>query len=79
MQKEEVMNKILKVFDSCGIEWKNDEINIDSIDSFIYISTLVELENEFNIDFPEQFLVDNIFSSLEGLTNIIFDLINEKQ
>lgn len=78
MQKEEVMNKILKVFDSCGIEWKNDEINIDSIDSFNYISTLVELENEFNIDFPEQFLVDNIFSSLEGLTNIIFDLINEK-
>lgn len=78
VSKESIKERIIKVFDFCGVEWEGDDVNLELIDSFTYISTLVELENEFNIEFPEQFLVENIFSSITGLTNIIFDIVNEK-
>ena len=68
--------RVLEVFDKCGVEMIPgcDEVDTEKMDSFIYITTLVELENEFSIDIPDSYLLQNIFSSTESLCNIIMDL-----
>lgn len=74
--KDEIWERILKVFERCGVEVSldGDEVNIKEMDSFIYITTLVELENEFSIEIPDSYLGHNIFSSMESLCDIIMDL-----
>ena len=74
--KDEIWESILKVFERCGVEVSldGDEVNIKEMDSFIYITTLVELENEFSIEIPDSYLGHDIFSSMESLCDIIMDL-----
>lgn len=74
--KDEIWERILKVFERCGVEVSldGDEVNIKEMDSFIYITTLVELENEFSIEIPDSYLGHDIFSSMESLCDIIMDL-----
>lgn len=74
--RDEIWERVSKVFERCGVvvNFENDEINIEEMDSFTYITTLVELENEFSIEIPDSYLAQNIFSSIESLCNIIIDL-----
>ncbi len=76
MMRDEIWERVSKVFERCGVvvNFENDEINIEEMDSFTYITTLVELENEFSIEIPDSYLAQNIFSSIESLCNIIIDL-----
>lgn len=67
------------IYDTCeengiSVEYP-DEIGND-IDSIQYISTLVALEEKFNIRFPDYILEENIFSDLDKLINVIKGLLN---
>ena len=65
--------KALKVFEENGIdlEQKNP---LAEIDSLIYISTIVSLEEAFDIEFPDAFLMHNAFEDMERLFSMIDDL-----
>ena len=80
MEYEEVRNKTKKILEICGFEINGDNWSIENMnemDSILYISTLVELENNFNIEFPEYVLQNNILESMEGLCNLIYDSVNK--
>ncbi len=49
------------------------------IDSILFISGLVELEKEFDIEFPDEYLGVNFFSSIEQLVVLINELIKKRE
>lgn len=46
-------------------------------DSVATIAALVEIEDEFNISLPDDFLLGTVIGSLSGLTNAIAHVIEE--
>ena len=56
----ELENRVKTILEQNGIFFYDDiEENFD-LDSLTYISILVELENEFQIEIPEQYLTKRI-------------------
>lgn len=53
-----------------------DEESLKEIDSLAYISTIVELEEEFGIEFPDEVLTENIFTDINRLYNILQVLLD---
>lgn len=60
-----------------GIEVDEDG-TIHGVDSFGYISTIVSLENEFSIEFPDEYLNVELMTSLERFTEIARLIIQQK-
>lgn len=50
-----------------------------NIDSLAFIEMIIEFENHFNIQFDEDFLLQEAYVNVESLTNYIFSLFNKKQ
>ncbi len=53
---------------------KDDEFSVKIEDSLTYISTVVLLEEKFEIEFEDEQLIGTLFSSLDELTVIINQL-----
>ena len=57
------------------IELNGAEINekgeIEDIDSIVFISLVLDLEEEFNIEIPDEYLLMSTFSSIDNITLII--------
>jgi|GEM_PF-3643752 len=80
MDISNITDRLLNVFRRCSL-LDEDEKNIyivedisEGIDSFMYISVLVDIENEFNVEIPEEYLADNILKSIQALSSIINEL-----
>ena len=62
------------------IELNGAEINekgeIEDIDSVVFISLVLDLEEEFNIEIPDEYLLMSTFSSIDNITLIINKLID---
>lgn len=62
------------------IELNGAEINekgeIEDIDSIVFISLVLDLEEEFNIEIPDEYLLMSTFSSIDNITLIINKLID---
>ena len=62
------------------IELNGAEINekgeIEDIDSIVFISLVLDLEEEFNIENPDEYLLMSTFSSIDNITLIINKLID---
>ena len=56
------------------IELNGAEINekgeIEDIDSIVFISLVLDLEEEFNIEIPDEYLLMSTFSSIDNLSLI---------
>lgn len=65
-----------------NIELKGAEINeegtIEEIDSITFISLVLDLEAEFNIEIPDEYLLMSVFSSVDNIVSIIETLITSK-
>ena len=70
-----ILKEIENILKSNGIE-KIDENS--SISSLTYITLICELEKKFEIEFPDEVLVTNVFSDVEYLERIITHLIDNK-
>lgn len=83
MNKTEIETRILKCFAECGIPvWKEegeDDIFLSLFipDSLAFINIVVKIEEEFNVEFPDDLLTMNSFNSLAGLTNIVVEILEE--
>lgn len=44
---------------------------VDILESFTYISTIIELEEMFEIEFEDQYLTGTLFDSIDELVQII--------
>ena len=65
-----------------NIELNGAEINeggtIEEIDSITFISLVLDLEAEFNIEIPDEYLLMSVFSSVDNIVSIIETLITSK-
>ena len=56
----------------------NEEGTIEEIDSITFISLVLDLEAEFNIEIPDEYLIMSVFSSVDNIVSIIETLITSK-
>lgn len=56
----------------------NEEGTIEEIDSITFISLVLDLEAEFNIEIPDEYLLMGVFSSVDNIVSIIETLITSK-
>lgn len=82
MNKEDIIKRIPSVLESVGVfgvEIMDEETDLNEwiVDSLMFISFIVELENVFEIQIPDALLQHETISSLRGLTDIIFGLKEE--
>ena len=82
MKKNEVIEQLIESFKSIGISITKEEIenNIDIqelfIDSLMFISAIVQLEQDFDIEFEEAYLSWEMLSSINALITYICDQKN---
>ena len=80
MNKDDVRKELKEVFIQCSLidETENDITEVgkigEGIDSFTYISIIVEIENRFDIEIPDEYLVTNLLSSIDSLCEMILGL-----
>ena len=66
----ELENRVKTILEQNGIFFYDDMEEILDLDSLTYDSILVELENEFQIDIPEQYLTKGI-NTFRGFCDMI--------
>lgn len=78
--KNEIRSRLINIMQNVDIFI--DDACVDDIDvrnyissSIQFISLIVEIEKEFNIEIPDEMFVLDNFSSLNVLSDIIFDLM----
>lgn len=76
MEVKNVKQRIKDVFSRTGymIDDENRDLNEYIPDSLGFINLVVELEDEFEIVFPDEILGANTFSNLDSLVCLINDL-----
>ena len=62
---KEQIKRIIDCAQRVGIEMIADEFpSAESISSLTFVSFLVELENEFSIEFPSEYISSNLIQSI---------------
>lgn len=78
MDRETCITNILEVFAENGtvLSSDNEDLSLSDYinDSIQFMTILVQLEEKFDIEFPDETLQIDYFSSLYGLTDIICEL-----
>lgn len=79
MTKESIKKSLLVIFEEYGLQHDNEEIFYDDIESIVFVSVVISIEDYFNITIPDRYLEINIIFSLDILSTIIMEqlLINE--
>lgn len=76
-------NRIIEVLNKCGIMLSNDEeyINYEFVDSLMFVSMVVEIEKEFAIRIPDDFLLIERLQCVTSIEILIKDQFkkNEKR
>lgn len=77
----DIRNKIIECLNRVGIlvDSKLTDININDygVDSISFISFIVEVEKEFNIQIPDGYLYVDILQSLNGFANLVEQLVEQ--
>ena len=80
MEFDKVKTTIIKLLENNGIIIESGEEDLDlrnySIDSIMFISFIIDVENEFAIAIPDEYLTIELLQSIDGLTNLIIELTN---
>lgn len=76
MSREEIFEMMPQVLENVGVyggEMMNEETDLNEwiVDSLMFISFIVELENAFQIQIPDEYLQHETISSIRGLVDII--------
>lgn len=77
-----IRDRILSCFQNAGVEINKINTNEDCdlreyiADSVAFIAAIVEIENEFDIEIPDEFLIYERFASLNSFCETISLLLN---
>lgn len=77
MKKSKIVKGIIDIFIENGINIE-DRMVVTDIDSLVYMTIIVEIEQKFNIVLPDTVLSDNVFNDMDGFVNIIYQIVNGK-
>ncbi len=65
---------IKEIFDEQGVFYHDDIIDTDLISSVQYVAIMIELENKFEISFPEKYLNGSLLTTISELDKIITEI-----
>ena len=78
---DDITERILNCLLELGIVFEQEENNFEltdySEDSLTFISFVSELENEFDIEIPDEYLLQGVLGTLNDLKNIITLLVGK--
>ncbi len=78
---QEIRTRIISAVERAGVAIDHDTEDVDLRDyipdSVATIAALVEIEDEFNISLPDDFLLGTVLESLSGLTSAIAEVVKE--
>lgn len=78
-----IREEILSCFSNLGIIIDDAETNFTLaeylVDSVAFISFLVELEQKFDIEISDEYLIQGRIENFEDIVNIVEDLISVKK
>ena len=77
LKREEIKNKLYEIADGLGLleEGEEKQINFEEMDSIQLISIIVEIEEAFDIEVPDEYLVPEFFENDEHMVDVIEKLI----
>lgn len=79
---KDMLEKFIKIVEEVlktKIEWENEKnIKLDKLDihSIEFIEIIVDTEIEFDIRFPDCYLLASYFEDLESIYKVLVELIN---
>ena len=81
LSRDEVKNKLFEITDGLGLVDESEEkkITFEGMDSIQLISMIVEIEECFNIEIPDNYLVPEFFEDGEHMVDIIMRLMSERE
>lgn len=69
---EAIQMRLIKVFNEAGIFLNSENYHEPlQLDSLHYISIICEIENEFDIEIPDEILSENILSTFQDFLNLV--------
>lgn len=68
--------RVAKCFEANGIQVLSDGV-LDILESVSFISTIVELESEFGIEIPDEFLFMDRFSDVDSVVEMMDELMGD--
>jgi len=71
-----IKNKVLNCFEVNGVLVLENG-NFENLDSISFISVVVEIEDEFSIEFPDEYLLTNNFKNLNSVLSVIESLVED--
>lgn len=80
--RQEITDKIYELLDEVGAVEINEDGNkvlISDMDSIQLISLVVEIEECFEIEIPDEYLVTEFFESVEHVIDVVQQLMNEQK
>lgn len=77
MDRQNIKMRILDVFSKIGFLIDDEAIDLNEYipDSIGFVTLIIEIEDEFGVNFPNELLNINSFNSIENLVTIIDDLL----
>lgn len=84
MEKNEIVQLIMNSIQSIGVEIQNinfEEADLMGVleDSIQFISLIVSLEEELQIEIPDEYLLTDNFHSIGGLGEMLLELVQVKE
>lgn len=75
-----IEQRIIDALQRVGVFIENNNNDVDLREYFAnslqFISAVLELETEFNIEFPDEYILIDKFASLKGLASEIEEFLN---
>lgn len=78
-----IKQKVKNIMEEIGLDVSdigNDDVDLSEyiVDSLMFINFVVEIENTFNVDLPDEYLDVDVLKSFNALCTLIEELIKEK-
>ena len=78
--REEIKNKLNILLDELGLSEETDEgkkVNFEELDSIQIISAIVVIEECFDIEIPDEYLVAEFFENINHIVDVILELMRK--
>jgi acyl carrier protein len=72
-----INERVLKCIEENGIVVLEDG-NFDNMDSINFISAVISIESEFDIEFPDEYLLMSTFCDFKNVVLIVVDISDKK-
>lgn len=69
--------RVIRCVEECGINIDLDGTIID-LDSFKFISMVIALEDEFDIEFPDEYLSVGTMETIDNICDILSHILDYK-